>query len=115
MTIKNDFALQLIPILFNVVVLHHNNNHIHLIEELVKIQNLVLDNLLAGEQMNKSPKYSVGCKVAYNGENGCECQGSVCRITEVGRGCFYYTLECDNGERCMLYEGRIIETDKLNE
>ena len=81
----------------------------------MKFEKIKYINIRGDKQMNKSPKYSVGCKVAYNGENGCECQGSVCRITEVGRGCFYYTLECDNGERCMLYEGRIIETDKLNE
>ena len=32
------------------VVLHHNHNHINLIEELVKVQNLILDNLLLSEE-----------------------------------------------------------------
>lgn len=65
--------------------------------------------------MKKSPKYSVGCKVAYNDENGTKCQGSVCRIAEVGKGCFNYTVDCENGKRCMLPEAKIIESEKLNE
>lgn len=65
--------------------------------------------------MKKSPKYSVGCKVAYQDENGMKCQGCVCRIAEVGRECFHYTVECENGRRCMLCEARLTETKELNE
>ena len=50
MAIKNNLALQLIPVLLDVVVLHHNHHHIYLIEELVKIQNLVLHNLFLSEE-----------------------------------------------------------------
>ena len=45
MTIQNHFAFQLVPILFDVVVFHHNHHHIYLREELVKIENLVRHNL----------------------------------------------------------------------
>ena len=33
MAVKNNFAFQLIPVLFDMVVLYHNHHHIHLIEE----------------------------------------------------------------------------------
>ena len=49
-TIQNHLALQLVPVLPDVIMFHHDNHHINFIEELVKIQNLVLDNLLAGEE-----------------------------------------------------------------
>ena len=65
--------------------------------------------------MKRSPKYSVGCKVAYDGEDGCKCQGVVCRITEVGRECYHYTLKCENGKKCSLYEAKIIDGEKLIE
>ena len=50
MTVQNDFALELVPILLDVVVLDHNDHHIHLGEELVEVEDLVLDNLLLGEE-----------------------------------------------------------------
>ncbi|MBP5723038.1 MAG: hypothetical protein J6X18_05630 [Bacteroidales bacterium] len=65
--------------------------------------------------MKKSPKYSVGCEVAYKSEDGCECQGSVCRITEIGKECFHYTLKCGNGKKCSLYEDKIIDKQELKE
>ncbi len=49
-TIEDDFPLQLVPVLLNMVMLHHDNNHIHLVEELVEVKNLVLNNLLFGEE-----------------------------------------------------------------
>ena len=45
-TVKDDFALQFVPILLDVVVLHHDNHHICLVEELVEIRVLVGGNLL---------------------------------------------------------------------
>ena len=50
MAIQNHLAFQLIPILLDVVVLHHNDHHVHLGEELVKIENLIRHNLLVGEK-----------------------------------------------------------------
>ena len=65
--------------------------------------------------MKKSPKYSVGSEVAYKGEDGCEYSGSVCRIAEVGKEYFMYTLDCGDGKRHSLYEGKITNTRKINE
>ena len=50
MAIQNHLALELVPVLLDVVVLDHNDHHIHLGEELVEVENLVLDNLLLGEE-----------------------------------------------------------------
>jgi len=50
MAIQNHFALEFVPVLFDVVVLDHNDNHIHLGEELVEVEDLVLDNLFLGEE-----------------------------------------------------------------
>ena len=50
MAIQHNFALQLIPILLDMVMLDHDNHHIHFVKELVEIQDLVLDNLLLGEE-----------------------------------------------------------------
>ena len=48
--IQNHFTSELVPVLFDVVVLDHNDHHIHLGEELVEVEDLVLDNLLLGEE-----------------------------------------------------------------
>ena len=48
--VEDDFALELVPVLLDVVVLDHNDYHIHLGEELVEVEDLVLDNLLLGEE-----------------------------------------------------------------
>ena len=50
MAIQNHLALELIPVLLDVVVLDHNDHNIHLGEELVEVENLVLDNLFLGEE-----------------------------------------------------------------
>lgn len=52
--VENDFAFQLIPISLDMIMFHHNHNHIYLIEELVKVQNLVGHNLLRGEERVKA-------------------------------------------------------------
>ena len=62
--------------------------------------------------MNKNPKYSVGCSVVYQDENGTRNQGIVFRIAEVGRECFSYTVECKDGKMCFLSETKIIECGK---
>ena len=48
--IKNDFALEFVPVLFDVVVLNHNDNHINFIEELVEVKNLVLYDFFVCEE-----------------------------------------------------------------
>ena len=50
MTIQNHLALQLVPVLLDVVVLDHNDHHIDLGEELVEVEDLVLDNRFLGEE-----------------------------------------------------------------
>ena len=51
--VEDDLAFQLVPVLLDVVVLHHDDHHIHLAEELVEVKNLVLDNLLLGKERIK--------------------------------------------------------------
>jgi len=50
MAIQDDLAFELAPVLLDVVVLDHNDHHIHLGEELVEVEDLVLDNLFLGEE-----------------------------------------------------------------
>ncbi len=54
MTIQNHFPLQLLPILLNMLMLHHNHHHIHFTEELVEVKDLILDDLLVGEERIKA-------------------------------------------------------------
>ena len=49
-TVEDNFTLELVPVLLDVVVLDHNDHHIDLGEELVEVEDLVLDNLLLGEE-----------------------------------------------------------------
>lgn len=57
--------------------------------------------------MNRSPKYSVGNKVACLNEEEKEMYcGSIIRISEVGCGCYLYTVDC-GGNRHTMCEGRI--------
>lgn len=49
-TVEDDFALELVPVLLDVVVLDHDDHHIHLGEELVEVEDLVLDEGLLGEE-----------------------------------------------------------------
>ena len=48
--IQDDLALEFVPVLLDMVVLDHNDHHIHLGEELVEVEDLVLDNLFLGEK-----------------------------------------------------------------
>lgn len=50
MTVEHDLALELIPVLFEVVVLDHDNHHVHMGEEVVEVEDLVFHNLLVGEE-----------------------------------------------------------------
>lgn len=50
MAIQNHLALEFIPVLFDVVVLNHNDHHIHLVKELIEVENLVLDDCFLGEE-----------------------------------------------------------------
>ena len=50
MAIQDHLTLQLVPILLDMVVFHHNNNHIYLVQELVEVQNLVLHDFLLSEE-----------------------------------------------------------------
>lgn len=64
--------------------------------------------------MTKSPKYSVGCEVAYKGEDGSQTRGRVNKIVEVGREVYLYGLDCNGFKPKWLYEECKL-TDKLNE
>ena len=50
MAIQNDLAFKFVPILLDVVVLDHNDHHIHLGEELVEVENLVLDDFFLSKE-----------------------------------------------------------------
>lgn len=45
-TVKDDFAFELIPVPLDMIVLHKDNHHIHIAEELVEARVLVLYNLV---------------------------------------------------------------------
>ena len=50
MTVEDNLALQLVPILFDMVMLNHNDYHIHLIQELVEVQNLILHDFFVSKE-----------------------------------------------------------------
>ena len=50
MAVEHHFAFQLVPVLLDVVVLHHDDHHVHLREELVEVADLVLHDGLLGEE-----------------------------------------------------------------
>ena len=45
-TVKDDLTLQLVPILLDMVVLDHDDHHVHFIKEAVEVKNLVLNYFL---------------------------------------------------------------------
>ena len=49
-TIKDDFAFKLVPVLLYVVMFYHDDHHIDFIKELIKIQYLVLHKFFVGEE-----------------------------------------------------------------
>lgn len=54
MTIQNHLSLQLFPILLDMAVLYHNHHHIHFVQELIEVQDLVLHDLLVGKERVKT-------------------------------------------------------------
>lgn len=48
--VENDFAFQLVPILFDVVVLHHDDYHINIVDELVEVVELVFGYLVVFQE-----------------------------------------------------------------
>lgn len=54
MAIKDNLTFKFIPILLNMVMLYHNNNHINLIKELIEVKNLILHNLFLGKKRIES-------------------------------------------------------------
>ena len=54
--VQDNFPFQFVPVLLDVVVFNHDNNHIYFVEELVKVQNLILDNLLCCKEGVKGLK-----------------------------------------------------------
>ena len=51
MAIQNDLALEFVPVLLNVVVLDHNDNHIDLGEELVEVEDLAQNKFFVKEKI----------------------------------------------------------------
>ena len=49
-TVEDDLPLELVPVLTDMVVLHHDDNHVDLGEELVEVEDLVLDDFLLREE-----------------------------------------------------------------
>ena len=50
MTVEDDFALEFIPILLDVIMLHHDDNHVNLIQELIEVEDLILHDFLLSEE-----------------------------------------------------------------
>ena len=50
MAIQNYLAFQFVPVLLDVIVLDHDNDHIDLGEELFEVEDLVGDDFLSGEE-----------------------------------------------------------------
>ena len=50
MAIQNNLTFQLVPVLLDMVVLHHDDHHVNFIQELIKVQNLVLHDFFVGEE-----------------------------------------------------------------
>ena len=48
--IKDYLTFELVPVLFDVVVLNHDDYHINISEELIKVIVLILCNLVANEE-----------------------------------------------------------------
>ena len=48
--VENNLAFQLIPILLDVIMFHHDNNHIHIVDELIKVVELILGNLMVFQE-----------------------------------------------------------------
>ena len=44
--VEDDLSFQLVPALLDMVVLHHDNHHVHIVEELIEIAELVFGYLL---------------------------------------------------------------------
>ena len=55
MAVEHHFPFQLVPVLLDVVVLHHDDDHVHLREELVEVEELVLHDGLLGEEGVEGP------------------------------------------------------------
>ena len=55
MAVQHHLAIQLVPVLFDVVVLDHDDHHVHLREELVEVEELVLHDGLLGEEGVEGP------------------------------------------------------------
>ena len=58
MAVKDDLAFQFIPVLLDVIVLHHNYHHINFTQELIEIQYLVLNNLFISKEWIEGFKWT---------------------------------------------------------
>ena len=59
--VKNNLALQLIPISLNVIMLNHNNNHIYINKKLIEVIVLIFCNLVSYEEWVITLKWT--CKM----------------------------------------------------
>ena len=48
--VEDDLALEFVPVLLDVVVLDHDDHHVHLVQEPVEVLELVGDDLAVGEE-----------------------------------------------------------------
>ena len=51
MAIQNHLALEFVPVLLDVVVLDHNDHHIHLTEELIEVKDLAQNKFFVKEKI----------------------------------------------------------------
>ena len=49
-TVQDDFALQLVPLLLQVLVFHHDYHHVHRLQELLEIHHLAFHHLMVFQE-----------------------------------------------------------------
>ena len=50
MAIQNHLIFQLVPVLLDMVMFHHDDHHVDFVEELVEVKDLVRDNFLFSKE-----------------------------------------------------------------
>ena len=61
--VEDDLATKLVPVLTDVVVLHHDDHHVHLGDELVEVEDLVFHDCLIREEGVEGLERA--CEVAF--------------------------------------------------
>lgn len=49
-TVENNLAFQFVPVLLDMVVFHHDDHHINIVDELIETVELILSNLVVFQE-----------------------------------------------------------------